>query len=198
MSINQFMFDKAVQALNYLANKENKRMNRMKAIKLLYFADRFHLRKYGRTIFNDKYIAMKYGPVGSGIKDISSLILSDDEIPRVSKVIMLENQYEYKSLVAPDLDVFSDTDIEALEFAYNEFGKLDTFDLAELTHSYPEWKKFQSDLQAGTRARGMDYKDFFDDPVIENDKFAATQMFVDTSRELYSEREESERRLQID
>ena len=31
--------------------------------KVLYFADRKHLERYGRFIFGDTYIAMKFGPV---------------------------------------------------------------------------------------------------------------------------------------
>ena len=44
---------------------------KMKALKLVYIADRYHLRKYGRLITNDTYFAMNYGPVPSGTKDIA-------------------------------------------------------------------------------------------------------------------------------
>lgn len=43
----------------------------MKALQLVYFADRYHLRKFGRPITNDEYFAMPYGPVASGAKDIA-------------------------------------------------------------------------------------------------------------------------------
>jgi uncharacterized phage-associated protein len=192
MPIQEFKFDKAVQALSFLANKEENKMNRMKALKLLYFADRFHLRKYGRPIFNDKYIAMKLGPVGSAIKDISSLsFLVDEEAARVSKMLQLDGQYDYRSISDTDLSVFSKSDIEALEFAYNEFGSLTPFELSKMTHVYPEWKKFQSDLQSGDRSKKMSYLDFFENPAIENDKFAVTEEFVSSSKETFSEQQEA-------
>ncbi len=68
-----FNFDlkKAAQSLNCLAKKSGGRINKMKAIKLIYFADRYYLRKYGRPVANDEYVAMGYGPVGSKTKDIA-------------------------------------------------------------------------------------------------------------------------------
>ncbi len=189
MSINEFKFDKAVQSLNYLAKKENNKINKMKAIKLLYFADRYHIRKYGRPIFNDKYIAMGYGSVGSTTKDIVGLTLSDEENEKASKVLMLVGQYEYQSIVDVDSGVFSDSDIEAIDFAYNEFGALNQFELATLTHKYPEWKKFESELNSGVRSRRMEYKDFFENPTIPDDKFLITQKFVESSKDIYLEQE---------
>lgn len=66
-----FDFKKATQALNYLAKKFGGNINKMQAIKLIYFADRYHLRKYGRPVTNDEFVAMGYGPVGSKTKDIA-------------------------------------------------------------------------------------------------------------------------------
>ena len=48
----------------------------MKAIKLVWMADRLHLREYGRPITNDDYVAMKFGPVGSVTRNIT-----DEAIP---------------------------------------------------------------------------------------------------------------------
>jgi hypothetical protein len=45
----------------------------MKALKLAFFADRFHLRQFGRPITNDECHAMEYGPVPSGCKDLAEI-----------------------------------------------------------------------------------------------------------------------------
>ena len=68
-----FKYETATQALNYLALKSGGRINKMKALKLIFFSDRYHLRKYGRPITNDEYLAMEYGPVASGVKDIAEM-----------------------------------------------------------------------------------------------------------------------------
>ena len=47
---------KLVQALGYLLSlDDNKKMNRVKLIKLLWAADRFHMRRYGRTVSESRY-----------------------------------------------------------------------------------------------------------------------------------------------
>lgn len=53
-----FDYRKTTQALNFFAVKNGGHINKMRSIKLIYFADRFHLRKYGRPITNDEYFAM--------------------------------------------------------------------------------------------------------------------------------------------
>jgi uncharacterized phage-associated protein len=139
----------------------------MKALKLLFFADRFHLRKYGRPITNDEYFAMNYGPVPSGGKD---LVEGSDFRPDVEKAYAGQylnsvNRYEYSSVNEVDDIVFSRTDLEALFFAWKSFGSLDEFALADLTHQYPEWKRHEATLGSETCSRAkMSYDDFLEDP----------------------------------
>jgi len=62
-----------VQALGYLLSlDDNHKMNRVKLIKLLWAADRFHLRKYGRSVTETDYVAMYHGPVSSLALDIAN------------------------------------------------------------------------------------------------------------------------------
>ena len=162
-----FNFDhrKATQALNWLATKSGGRINKMKALKLVYLADRYHLRKYGRLITNDIYFAMDYGPVPSSVKDLAeaSDFLGEDEQEYSDNYIRPINQYALESLSGPEYNVFSDSDVEALNFAWETFGYLDKYKLAELTHEYPEWKKHKQALKMDSRIQ-MHLTDFFDDP----------------------------------
>lgn len=62
---------KTINMLGYLAKKqEDEAMNFMKAYKLIWLADRYHLRNYGRTITGDRYFAMQRGLVPSDTKNI--------------------------------------------------------------------------------------------------------------------------------
>ncbi len=72
-------YKKATQALNFFAVKKDGRINKMKAIKLIFLADKLHLRKYGRPIVGDSYLAMKFGPVGSQTKNVAEL---SDRLPK--------------------------------------------------------------------------------------------------------------------
>ncbi len=160
-----FDYKKATQALNYLAIKEGGRINKMKALKLIYFAERYHLRKYGRLITNDVYLAMKLGPVPSGVKDIAeaSNYREKRELEYSSRYIEPLSRYTFKSLKPVDDLVFSESDIEALDFARSTFGNLDRYELARLTHEYPEWKKHKRALKVQASIQ-MSFFDFFDDP----------------------------------
>lgn len=161
----EFDHKKATQALNFFARKSGGRINKMKAIKLIYFADRYHLRKYGRPVTNDEYFAMEYGPVNSGVKDIAEMsdFLGRQEKEYAERFIRTYDQYTTESLGALEEEVFSETDIEALEFSWCNFGRYDKFGLVDLSHKYPEWKKHEAALQVLSRVR-MNYEDFFQDP----------------------------------
>ena len=162
-----FSYKKATQALNYFARKSGGHINKMKALKLLFFADRFHLRKYGRPITNDEYFAMNYGPVPSGGKD---LVDGSDFRPDVEKAYAGQflnpvNRYDFSSVNDVETVVFSKTDQEALEYAWVKFGQFDEFALAKLTHEYPEWKRHEAALKGETSSRvKMSFSDFLEDP----------------------------------
>lgn len=162
----EISYKKATQALNYLARKKDgKIINKMKAIKLIYLADRLHLRKYGRPIIGDIYWAMKLGPVGSCAKRVAELDVPESFLSYTREYIQPadDKKQSFKSLKSADTDLFSETDIECLESVYSAFGDRDQFELAELSHQYPEWKKHEKELKGGKKRVQMDYYDFFAD-----------------------------------
>lgn len=162
----QFDYKKATQALNFLAIKSGGRIGKLKALKLIFFADRYHLRKYGRPISNDEYFAMSYGPVASSVKDIAefSEFLGESERKYAFPFLAPEG-HEVVSKGGYDRKVFSNSDLESLEFAWKKFGRFSDFDLVKITHRYPEWKKHKPALVEKNASRvKMRYEDFFEDP----------------------------------
>lgn len=166
-----FKYRKAVQVLNYFAVKSGGRINEMKALKLVFLSDRFHLRKYGRPITNDEYFAMPFGPVASGVKDIAefSFCLDKSEDDYARQFLARLNQFTIESKSNVNQKVFSKSDLEAMEYAWVKFGKLSKYELSDLTHEYPEWKKHEEFLQKFKRVK-MSYEDFFEDPPAGVDK----------------------------
>ena len=162
---------KCTQALNFFARKQGGRINKMKTFKLVFLADRYHMRKYGRFITNDNYFAMEYGPVPSNTKEIAeSNDFLDEEIKEYSsQYINPVNNLELDSTNEVDLEIFSESDIESLNFAWEKFGHLDQFELADLSHSYPEWSKYKSVIVRGS-CYPMNPLDFLKDPVDPVDK----------------------------
>lgn len=162
---------KSTQALNYFAHRAAtgapaRRLNKMKALKLLFFADRYHLRKYGRPVSECEYFAMKHGPVASEAKHIAeeSPRLDQNSRSYVRRFLRKDDTYHYSSVGAIDEAVLSKTDREALDFAWRNFGHYSEFRLRDITHRYPEWKRHARTLREGHRRAEINYSDFFADP----------------------------------
>jgi len=189
---------KATQALNYFARKKDGKINKMKAVKLIYFADRFHIRKYGRPIVGDAYLAMKYGPVGSIILNVADFedSIGDECLKYASTYISHPKDDKLRTLISKkevDLDVFSQSDIEAFERVYAEFGGYDEFELAEITHKYPEWSRFKKEILVEKKKREkMNYQDFFSNPKSDgSDFFDLPPDHLEMSREMFEENREA-------
>lgn len=159
-----FAYKKAAQALNFFAIQNGGEIDKLRALKLIFFADRYHLRKYGRPITNDQYWAMQFGPVASGVKDLFELdSVSHEERHYVAALLeKCTKEHSRRSIAPVDKKVFSQTDLEALQFSWEHFGKRPR--LVEKTHLYPEWQRHEAAIAGGNTRVPMDYLDFLDDP----------------------------------
>ncbi len=190
MKTLEFDYRKATQALNYFAKKAGGKITKLNVLKLVYLADRYHLRKYGRPIFSDAYWAMEWGPVASSVKDITEFSGSEEEISYANNYIAPlagESHPTIQSIKPEDVNVFSDSDVEALEFVQNTFAKLSLTEILKECHKYPEWKKFEEALKSKTVSRElMSYADFFENPATE-DKYKLEPDHLKSSKEIFEE-----------
>lgn len=162
-----FSHRKATQALNVFARHSGGSVNKLKALKLVYFADRYHLRRYGRPVVGDEYLAMNYGPVPSGTKDLAEMtdFLAEDEASYAKAFLRPVDRYTLASEAPVEPQVFSASDREAIEWSWKHFGHLDGFALADMTHAYPDWKRHEEALKSKLISRApMNYRDFLTDP----------------------------------
>jgi uncharacterized phage-associated protein len=172
-----FSHKKAIQALNYFAVAAGGCLNKMKALKLIYFADRCHLRRYGRPITNDTYFAMKFGPVASACLNLlneNEEFTAPEENEYRARFLCRGAEHDYSSTAGVDSRVLSESDVEALRFAWENYSPLDQFQLADVTHRFPEWFQHQAALESGQATRRqMHYSDFLQNPEAGVDKLAA-------------------------
>ena len=159
---------KIIQALAYIAYQQpGHKVNSMKAYKLLWLADRYHLRQFGRTITGDVFFALPHGVVPSDAKNVVehqiTHIPTDEEYR--DKYIRRLGKYSYQAITEPDIMVFSDSDQEALDKILQAYGTLDQYKLEELSHKFPEWLAYKAKLEAeGTpKAYKIDFDYFFDE-----------------------------------
>jgi uncharacterized phage-associated protein len=122
--------EKAVNSLLFVINNLEK-ADTHKVYKILYFADQKHLLKYGRPIFGDTYVKMKYGPVPSFVKNVV-----DENIEGLEEVVATYHRYFVKSLVKPDLDFLSESDLECLNESLEENKDLEFLVLTDKSHDY--------------------------------------------------------------
>jgi uncharacterized phage-associated protein len=151
----RFAFDeeKFVQALAFLAERKLPELTTLKASKLLFLADKKHFTTHGRPILGDRYVGMKNGPCPS-----SALRLMNDAVkgpPPVEPPFRLAETLMGKFLKvdptqgknpvfvprrAPDLTVFSRSELKVLEGVVAEHGRKSGRRLVDETHEDPGYK----------------------------------------------------------
>lgn len=150
--------EKAIEALVYIASRMPG-VGRFHASKILYYAERDHLRGYGRPITGDRFIAMDNGPVPSFAYRVMGQDLRHQEDKRLAAGSIVEYQDgkypAYKPARQPDLSYFSQSDLQCLDAAI-EYCRDKTFgQLSDETHHHSAWKN------VGRNAE-MKFADFFD------------------------------------
>ena len=118
---------KSLQTVLYVAGK-NQSKDFHKIFKIIYFADRAHLSKYGRPITGDTYIAMEFGPVPSYIYDW----VKQNSKPNYLNIV----GYNIEPKVDADLSKLSVSDVRALDESIEEYGDLDMGILTQLSHQF--------------------------------------------------------------
>ena len=171
---------KIIQSLVYLANYQpDKKIDNMKAYKLLWLADRYHLRQTGRTITGDTYYAMPHGIVPS---DAKCLLEGEKTKLRNPKgyfgryIAPIKNEHQFKVVSEPDLNVFSDSDQDALDKVLEKYNGYSAKMLSQLSHKFPEWLFYKNLLE--DKSLKYSYKIDFDHFFEEAPKSEA-QLFDD-------------------
>lgn len=174
MATLQFRFDleKLVNALAYFAHAGVSDLTKLKAAKLLYLSDQRHLFRFGRPITGDRYIAMDLGPVPESAYQLIGRLAdpeeADDPVRRsaLERLSIHKGMWQQYAVIRakqkPDLDVFSDSEIEVLNSVVTEFGARKARDLVDLTHKHAAYKRADASRSPGSSVE-LPYDYFFDD-----------------------------------
>lgn len=138
---------KAAQTIAFFAMKNGKRpLEVIKAVKLVYLADRESIRRFGFPIQDESRVSMPHGPVNSetysminGEYDTAASGWADFVRDREDNNISLTRD----DLTEDDLDELSDADIEVLNAVWSRFGHMGKWQLRDWTHvqsNVPEWE----------------------------------------------------------
>jgi len=138
---------KAAQTIAYFAMKNGRHpLNIVKAVKLVYLADRESVSKTGFPIQDEPRVSMKHGPVNS---KTYSFINGEYEPVQCGWSEFLSDRSNHRiglaraDLSVDDLDELSDADIQTFDDVWDKFGRMNQWDLVEWTHktkNVPEWE----------------------------------------------------------
>lgn len=159
----KFVFNsaKAIEALAYIASRRAG-LTALYVSKILFYAEKWHINRYGRPIIADTYIAMPRGPVPSTVKNYLDHRWDwVDEPDGIDEAITMEQENHWALRLnpgrrRPNLELLSASDIECLNEAIAFCENKTADDLSNRTHLEKAWKNAP---QNGP----MNYLDFIDD-----------------------------------
>ena len=147
--------EKVLETIVWLANAKPG-IDIYHVVKCAFFADRYHLNKYGRPISGDNYIADTYGPLGNSIYKI----LNCDPIEMLALngngrlPIRVGDRWTVTAERSANSQILSKSDVEALQWAVEEVADLSFNELVAKTHADPAY--------IAAEGGRMKYEDFLD------------------------------------
>jgi len=147
---------KIAHAIAFFNQMGVKNLGVTKLMKLFFFADKTHLEKIGKSIFNQSYTKMPRGPVPTWIYGIIRTSTSgtydydfSNEVNIFNTLIeakQVENgfddgfRYEFKNKVAFDPMFFSTLQIETLKDVCERYKETTAKELSDISHATHAWK----------------------------------------------------------
>ncbi|MDR1617434.1 MAG: SocA family protein [Treponema sp.] len=193
---SHFNIEKIIQVLAYIQRKTGTR-SKLELIKYLFFADRINIRRHFSFISRDYYYALKLGPVASETLDV--LDKHDEYLNYPENELRLLDKIEVKDsrtriINETNTDLLSKNEMKSIDFVTDTFKS--SMPLVELTHEYPEWKRYK-ELFDNKQASKLDVQieDFFTNPDLNSspylmkhlgkDPLYEDEMYLDEAKKFY-------------
>lgn len=128
-----------------------KYLGKVKLMKLFYFADFMHVKKYGVPITYDTYVHLEHGPIPSAIKNLVDTASDDTDNSVLSDTIRFEtpegtNMFRViptREITEKDLKYFSTSEIDILKTVCKRFANSNTQTIEDASHNEAPWKETQ-------------------------------------------------------
>jgi uncharacterized phage-associated protein len=182
------IFEASVQTIHFLL-KTFGEMDKLKMVKVIYFADKRHLIFGGRTITGDNYMAMRHGPAGSMVLNVLNRnveYLELEQLQYIDRYIQqVDSKNNYKCVDGNvEYDQLSESDKKTLTKIGEKFKSMNEWELVNLTHKYPEWTQFENELKKDPSiCKPIPLVDLFSS--INNDPLGIPSDIVEDSRRMY-------------
>ncbi|MEK7070003.1 MAG: Panacea domain-containing protein [Patescibacteria group bacterium] len=135
--------------LYFCANTDQKFLGKVKLMKLFYFLDFTHVKKYGMPVTFDNYVNLEHGPIPSTIKNLVDAACDDADNSVLADVIYCERSEESminrilpkRNFSENDKKYFSKSELDVLEVVCMRFGARNTKYIEDASHKESPWKK---------------------------------------------------------
>ncbi len=136
--------------LLYFCNyTDTKFLGKVKLMKLFYFLDFMHLKKYGSPVTYDTYIHLEHGPIPTSIKNLVDSATDDVDHSMLADTISIEKPegtdmcrvIPKRKFTDRDKKYFSETELEILERVCAQFGDKNTKFIEDASHNESPWSK---------------------------------------------------------
>jgi uncharacterized phage-associated protein len=153
--MERYDIEKVANAIILALDLGVKNLGKTKLMKLLFFADKEHLKQYGRPIFFDTYFKKERGPVPSNTYSVISSVNDaekedfKEEVKELLKWLEVEEEdigfenpmtvFRKKRDFTPEL--FSRSEIKVLKEVFARFKDTKADEISHLSHELPEYRE---------------------------------------------------------
>ena len=154
---------KCVQVLKYIISK-HPNPDVYNVLRMLYYADKFHLLEQGKLITPDTYVKYKDGATPRICRRILLFVSGKCEArpylfdESIKGEILVKEDGKLENLTEPDPDYLAETNIECLDKAIERYGDCDHPELKLLSHDeiYDSVPKFNDEITVFHMANVLD------------------------------------------
>ena len=135
--------------LLYFTNFTNlKYLGKVKLMKLFYFLDFTHAKRYGSPVTYDTYYNLEHGPIPSKIKNMVYELSEEGDNAVLGNVVRCEFPKRTKmcrivprrNFTDSDRNTLSETEFSVLREIAERFAETNTDDIEEQSHNESPWK----------------------------------------------------------
>lgn len=174
--MNDFDIRKVANALIFFIDKKVYSLTKTKFIKMMFFADKLHLEKYGRSIFGDTYRKLPKGPVPTLTYSVIDSVAAEscdnedveDLVNGFSEYISVSCKPNKKGFAMTVFDkksefnekIFSKSEIEVLNVIADKYKDFTVNNIIDATHETEEFKKTPMKFSISEEAMSGSNKDY--------------------------------------
>lgn len=138
----EYDLEKLKNMILYLVNRLDGVL-KVKLNKLLWYCDFLHFKETSVSITGSQYIRLKYGPIPNNYERIIGImqpeLLDKDEIPFNTEEGIVGEQFT--ALVEPDESIFSETEIQVMNFIADTFHEYTSTEIKNKSHQETAYTK---------------------------------------------------------